>query len=142
MYANNRTLTLPSGEVVWGGQQIIPDGHFFWGEALHSLTRIPANIAIESRIVRTAYSLERVRELLGGKPMLIHSWYRDRATNERLGVAAKDSRHLYGDAIDFSCRHISLRDIYSLLSKLHQSGGLALYPAHIHLDFRGVKARW
>ena len=138
----NKSITLPSGEVVFGSETIIPDGHFNWNEATFNLKRIPSDISIEGNIYRIAHELEKMRTILGRKPIIIHSWYRDRFANSNLVNAASNSRHLHGDAVDFSCSHISLENAYIILDSWHQKGGLSLYKKHIHIDWRGKKARW
>ncbi len=53
-------------------------------------------------IQRTAETLERVRTILGDKPILISSGYRSRAVNEAVG-GSKTSAHVHGLAVDFTC---------------------------------------
>ncbi len=142
MFANGKSIILPSGEVVFGDETIIPDGHFQWKEVTHNQTRIPKNISIEGRIYKTAHELEKIRKILGNKPIKITSWYRDKIANDKTPGAASASRHLYGDGVDFCCFHMSPREIYAELDKWHKTGGLAVYKTHVHIDFRGVRARW
>ena len=142
MSANNKSITLPSGEVVFGEENICPDGHFIWNEALNGLTRVPPNITVEGRIYKTAFELEKVRRILGGEPLIITSWYRDRAANDKIPNSAPNSRHLFGDGVDFKCSHISPRQIYRALDSWHQKGGLAVYQYHVHIDWRGFRSRW
>ena len=138
----DRSIALPSGEVVFGLETIIPDGHFNWNEATFGLKRVPPNLTIEGNIYRIAHELEKMRIILGKKPIIIHSWYRTKDANSNLPNSASDSRHLYGDAVDFSCSHMSLRNAYLILESWHQKGGLSLYKTHIHIDWRGKKVRW
>lgn len=57
---------------------------------------------IIARLKTVAQQLERVRELLGGKPIRITSCYRSPAVNRAAG-GAKASAHLEGWAVDFVC---------------------------------------
>lgn len=57
---------------------------------------------IMPRLRVVAAQLEKVRELLGGKPMRITSAYRAPAVNTAAG-GAKASAHLAGWAVDFVC---------------------------------------
>jgi hypothetical protein len=57
---------------------------------------------IMPRLKAVAGQLERVRELLGGKPIRITSAYRSAAVNTAAG-GAKASAHLAGWAVDFVC---------------------------------------
>lgn len=51
---------------------------------------------------RTAVGMERVRALLGNRPILIDSWYRSPALN--LAVhGSTNSQHMKGEAVDFTC---------------------------------------
>lgn len=51
---------------------------------------------------RTARSLERMRTLLGNKPILISSGYRAPAVNRAVG-GSLTSAHMLGRAVDFIC---------------------------------------
>lgn len=57
---------------------------------------------IIARLKVVAAQLERVRELLGGKPIRITSCYRSADVNRAAG-GAKASAHLEGWAVDFVC---------------------------------------
>lgn len=138
---SNKILELPSGRLVMAAMPIISGGHFDWGEATHKLKRQPATLPIEINIEKAAYELEKVRELLGNQPIFITSWYRPKKENKLAG-GSQFSRHLYGDGVDFYCSHIGLKKAYQILNKEHLKGGLARYRSHIHIDFRGTKARW
>lgn len=52
-------------------------------------------------LTRVARTLEQVRELLGGAPILISSGYRSPAVNRLVG-GAQDSAHVRGLAVDFT----------------------------------------
>jgi hypothetical protein len=60
----------------------------------------PADIIERMKV--TARQLERVRAILGDKPLVISSGYRSSAVNRSAG-GAKASAHLSGYAIDFTC---------------------------------------
>ena len=51
---------------------------------------------------RTAETLEKVRALLGGKPILVSSGYRSSKVNMMVG-GSKNSAHTHGLAADFTC---------------------------------------
>jgi len=83
--------------------------HFTVDEVIFSDTALRLGIInsppaeIEGAILRTAQGAEEVRELLGGFPMHINSWYRCPALNKAVGGAA-NSQHMAGEAIDFTCK--------------------------------------
>lgn len=58
--------------------------------------------AIIKNLTRTAQLLERVRVLLGSKPILVSSGYRSPALNAAVG-GSKTSAHMQGLAADFIC---------------------------------------
>ena len=55
-----------------------------------------------ARLKQTAEGMEEVRELLGGKPILISSGYRSLPVNRALG-SSDTSAHVKGYAVDFIC---------------------------------------
>jgi zinc D-Ala-D-Ala carboxypeptidase len=69
------------------------------------------------------------------------SWYRPQHINHRVG-GVKDSRHLFGDAVDISSDYLAPQAMYKLLDKIHMRGGLGRYYSFVHIDFRGEIARW
>ena len=82
--------------------------HFTLGEALYSKTalrlglkNIPSPAEIEV-MEKAAIGMERVRALLGNRPIQVTSWYRGYELN--LAVGSKESsQHRKGEAIDFLC---------------------------------------
>jgi hypothetical protein len=124
-------------------EAIISGGNFTWAEATKNGNRIPVDKDITYNIVRIAEYMEDVREVLGGGAIRITSWYRDPATNRRVGGASR-SRHLSGDAVDFYCDHISVSQAYAKLNPWHGGqGGLAVKPgSFLHIDGRQYFSRW
>ena len=55
-----------------------------------------------ARLKQTAEGMELVRDLLGGKPILIRSGYRSLPVNRALG-SSDTSAHVKGYAVDFIC---------------------------------------
>lgn len=55
------------------------------------------------RLKVVAAQMEKVRELLGGKPITITSCYRSPALNAATPGSAKNSAHTQGWAVDFVC---------------------------------------
>ena len=96
---------------------------------------------IEENIIRCAVGLELIRTYFGNKPIRINSWYRTPIENKNVGGSTK-SRHLYGDAVDMNVAGFTPRYVFNSLNKIHAKGGLGLYRTHVHLDFRGYRARW
>ncbi|MGB3312507.1 MAG: D-Ala-D-Ala carboxypeptidase family metallohydrolase [Nodosilinea sp.] len=121
---------------------IIPNGNFTWAEATRGGSRLPPNQATVDAIVRIAALAQQARDRIG-RPFLITSWYRPAEINRRVGGASQ-SRHIVGDAIDFYCVGLTGNQVYWALDPWWP-GGLGRYgrfPALVHIDARGVKARW
>ncbi len=66
------------------------------------LDNTPPQDVLEN-LTYTANKMEKVRELLGGNPIVISSGYRSPAVNKAVGSKSKKSQHLSGQAIDFTC---------------------------------------
>ncbi|WP_017303994.1 N-acetylmuramoyl-L-alanine amidase [Spirulina subsalsa] len=123
-------------------EPILPNGHFFWREALHNGQRIPQSKAHVENILALASRLEEVRQRLGGFPMTVTSWYRPEPWNRQAG-GAPNSRHLSGQAVDFLRPGLTGRQMASRLS--NWPGGMGIYtqyPNLLHLDIRPYRARW
>lgn len=121
---------------------IVPNGNFTWSEATRGGARMPPNQTTVDAIVRIAALAQQARDRIG-RPFLITSWYRPAEINRRVGGASQ-SRHIVGDAIDFYCVGLTGNQVYWALDPWWP-GGLGRYsqfPALVHLDARGSKARW
>jgi hypothetical protein len=133
-------------------------GHFTWAEALHfdanGNYRKPAYASsinksaeqVVEGILRIAKVMEevrlQVRKKYGDKPLIVNSWYRDPATNSAVGGASQ-SRHMAGDAVDFTVPGVSAGDIRKLLDPWWTRGGLASSWCQnfTHID-TGAYRRW
>jgi zinc D-Ala-D-Ala carboxypeptidase len=62
----------------------------------------PTNSQEYKNLMRTAETMEKVRTILGDKPILISSGYRSPQVNSAVG-GSKSSAHMSGLAVDFSC---------------------------------------
>ena len=83
-------------------------------------------------------------------PMTINSGYRCPSHNKAVG-GASDSRHLHGDAVDFTIEGVKTRDVFKYVLETYDDKpyGIALsindkneFAGFVHLDTRGKKARW
>lgn len=82
--------------------------HFTLEEFTFSQTAIrlgidnrPNHVQIE-KLKTTAGNMEQVREVLGGKPIIIKSGFRSYALNKAVG-GSMDSQHQKAEAVDFVC---------------------------------------
>lgn len=90
-------------------------------------------------MVATAIKMEKVRALLGNKPIKVSSWYRSPAVNKAVGSKSALSQHLVGEAVDFKCPTFGtaaqvckyLVDNYPLI----QFDQLILEHSWIHISF-------
>lgn len=83
-----------------------------------------------------------------GKPLIIKSGYRCKSHNEKVG-GAKNSRHVVGDAVDFTIKDTQTRQVFDYVVSKYENYGIARkiladYPfrGFVHFDTRGKKARW
>lgn len=129
---------------------IIKDGRMFWYEALHfdpgtRSYRPPEDTVVVSKIVALAEQIEglirpTIKQRFGIDSIICNSWYRDPATNAAVGGSTQ-SRHMWGDAIDFVVPGISPYDVNDILEP-SANGGLASASVFTHWDERGYLARW
>lgn len=144
-------MQLPDGSIVRSNTPIYLGSNFSWGEATKNCSRPPQDLIIDNKlilssgqvqqnIVKTARALDRVRKLLGSRPLLVNSWYRPSHINKRVG-GARWSRHQYGDAVDIRSNYVSPSQIYRMLRDVH-IGGLGRYYSFVHIDWREEVARW
>jgi len=131
---------------LWSNEAIPGTHHFKWREALHfdrnGNFRRPHDEEVTRNIIRIAGVMENVRIRLGSEPVTITSWYRDPATNRRVGGASQ-SRHMRGDAVDFRVPSRTPKQVYAALDRWwHIQGGLAAGVGFTHIDGRGYRARW
>lgn len=82
---------------LWKHGKLSP--HFSRAEAKSS-GGVDVPRSLRRRAQLHAFSLERVRHDAGDKPIAPLSWYRDPATNDRVG-GVSNSRHLKADATDW-----------------------------------------
>ena len=116
--------------------------NFTWSELTHGGARIPVDATVAMRLVKLAKYMDKVRAFLGDRPITITSGYRDPKSNRYVG-GARDSRHMYGDAVDFWVQGLSVVDVFYKLKSYHTTGGLAVGNGFVHLDLRpGSPARW
>ena len=116
--------------------------NFTWAEFTKGGSRIPVNATVTQRIVKLAKYMDGVRSFLGDRSVHITSGYRDPYSNRRVG-GARDSRHMYGDAVDFWVEGLDLVDVFYKLKSYHPRGGLAVGSGFVHIDLRpGAAARW
>ena len=94
--------------------------------------------------VRVFSLLAMVQAEFGGRPILVTSGFRTRATNERLraqGIdAARNSFHLRGQAVDIQMPGVapaSMAELGSLLGL----GGVGVYTGFVHFD-TGPRRMW
>lgn len=142
--------TLKSGPIKLPGHSstfylsdpIIEGGHFSWAEATHNGTRIPVSKDIVENIIKIAKCMEEVREYLGGRAITVNSWYRDPVTNRKVGGASQ-SRHMVGDAIDFTAAGMHPSEVHKKIEPWWGNrGGIASASCFTHIDARGYRARW
>ncbi len=85
--------------------------------------------------------LNRIRRSFG-KPIIVNSAYRSPEHNKTVG-GVENSFHVQGLAADIRPESLDdLNDFQDLCLDLNLDGGVGLYDTFVHVDARGVKARW
>ncbi len=98
--------------------------NFSLEEATYSETAIRLGINNQpddkqlENMITVARNMERIRDLLGGKPIRINSWLRLPEVNVAVGGSARSS-HMDGWAVDFTCP--SYGDPYRVAKALKES---------------------
>lgn len=114
-------------QIDWANHSAPISPHFTVGEALWlpnwGVYHFPT-AGEQETILKTAQNAEKVRSIIG-RPMVITSWLRPRVAHvsgphngENYNAAIKgaaDSRHMYGDAIDFIVRGMKADVVRSVL---------------------------
>ena len=126
---------------LYSNQPIGKAKNFFWYEATHGLTRMPETEAETAAIIRIAEAAQQARDQVR-QSFVITSWFRPEPWNSSAGGASQ-SRHLYGDAIDFYIEGWSTHQMYQAFDSWW-FGGVGKYRGLdiCHLDARGWNARW
>lgn len=131
----------------------------------------PKYVALNPRLLD---KLELVLEQIGARAFVrldsseahdvafdVHSGFRTPAHNRRVPLAARDSRHQYGDAADVAIDadgdgRVTLKDQVLVVRAVDQVedahpelvGGLGIYISrryqapYVHIDVRGTRSRW
>lgn len=136
MYIEVPGITLP----VEIDQPIYKGSNFTWSEATKVGGRVSANETITANIIRLARKLDEVRELFGGNPIFITSWYRPPFVNRKVG-GGSNSQHLNGGAVDFCVEGFTPSEVQVELEDKWE-GGMGYGRTFTHLDIRGYRARW
>jgi uncharacterized protein YcbK (DUF882 family) len=75
-------------------------------------------------------------------PIVVHSGYRSPETNAATEGAARNSLHVWGEAVDFHVPGVSIDELWQVCWKCSLSGGVGYYPGGwVHLDV-GEKRYW
>ncbi len=117
--------------------------HFRWHEFGQRDGTLPPDAFAPAYVHLCHAHLEPLRRRFG--PVTVMSGYRTRRHNAAVG-GAPASRHMAevepgAVAADVVCRSGSPREWAAAL-ELTRPGGLGLYPGHVHVDTRRVRARW
>lgn len=100
---------------------------------------------LKYRARQHCWQLERFRHGIGDRSMPILSGYRTPSWNARVGGASQ-SRHMSGDATDFSSSTVNAvgrSRWFAVANQIFANDGVGDYPSgSAHLDNRNTWARW
>ena len=117
--------------------------HFTLAEATVSSTADRLGISNEpdsadlATIHRTAIRMERVREILGNRPITVNSWYRNEKVNKAVG-GVPNSQHRTGEAVDFTVTGLTVPQAIQILldhAAELQFDQLIKEPSWVHISF-------
>lgn len=117
--------------------------NFTWAEVFtkRSLSDIrQAKLEHYENAARLAQRLQDVRQQLGNRSITITSWWRDPASNARVG-GARNSFHLRGMAADIQVMGMPPHIVQQRLDPTW-FGGLGYGQSFTHLDTRPARARF
>lgn len=104
--------------------------HFTLGEATASSTadkleldNVPDPASLE-RMKYTALKMEVIRQILGGYPIKVNSWFRGPELNAAVG-GVKNSQHARGEAVDFTAPWFG--DAFEVAKKLEENKEVLKY---------------
>lgn len=112
--------------------------HFNLKEFLHNGSDEGVTPEIVENLRALAQALEKVRVLLGNRPMVINSGFRTPKHNAEVG-GKPDSQHLLGKAADIVLQGMAPQVVQGVLADWN--GGLGSYSSWTHIDL-GPKRRW
>jgi hypothetical protein len=128
-------------EAITAGDTLPGAPNFTWREVTANGTRpVPENL--RGNVIRVAGIMQEIRNFVR-EPVVVISWYRPPHVNQLVG-GASDSRHLYGDGVDFYVPSIAGWRMYEIADRIvGNRGGVGLYKhGGSHVDARGSRARW
>ncbi len=77
-----------------------------------------------------------------GHALIVNSGYRSPEHNKVVG-GVPNSQHVKGLAADIRPRDLSqLDELWALANDMNETGGVGRYDTFVHIDRRGVRARW
>lgn len=134
-----KTMTLPTGEIVYANQYIVAGIPLTWGEATKNCTRVPTSKEYVENAVRLAKVWGEVRDKFGS-PLYITSGYRPPIVNNEVR-GARNSQHLYFRALDMQPMNGDFRKLFDVLKASSFTGlGDAVFMGRnkgfFHADIR------
>lgn len=117
-----------------------PSQHLSWAEmACKDGTPYPQKFIDDGRVFKLAGIFEKIRFLLGERPIVVLSAYRSLSHNRKIG-GAPNSQHLEGRALDLRPpKKMSLAKFHDFL---HENArrfgitGIGKYKTFVHIDIR------
>jgi hypothetical protein len=73
---------------------------------------------------RLSMLLEKIRHILGDKPIIVNSGFRNEALNEAVGSVVKNSKHMVFEAADIVHSEMTIEEMFEALIKAKKAGFL------------------
>ena len=141
-----RPKTLPTGELVYENEYILPNIPLTWGECTKGMSRWPTRKAEVENARKLAKAFGEVRRQYG-KPLIITSGFRPEPVNSQVG-GVSGSKHVSFMALDIHPTDGDFRRLLQILRSVSSIGaiGLGQQRGFLHMDIRkrinGKQQEW
>ena len=89
-------------------------------------------------------TIQAIRNLAGNS-VIVHCWNRCQKHNDSLPNSVPNSQHIYGNAIDFHVRGMSMKKLHEFIGQLYEDGiirHVGYYDWGCHIDIRDGHGSW
>ena len=131
-----KSRTLPTGELVYESEYILPNIPLTWGECTKGMQRWPTQRTEVDNARKLAKAFGEVRRQYG-KPLIITSGFRPEPINSQVGGSSR-SQHISFKALDIHPTDGDYGRLLQILRGVQSIGGIGLgqHKGFLHMDIR------
>lgn len=135
----HRVQTQEEGRVLYYQENtVVPDGYSLLCYLLRDV-RVEQVIPIDLKLIHLLFGMQTWMRACGiRQPLRVNSGYRTPQTNANTEGAAVHSRHLSGQAADFTVEGIP-SEVLAALARRFNVGGVGVYRTFVHVDTGPVR---